>query len=567
MAVGAPASQKPNDPSPRELQGEIVELRRRLHEVEATLQAIRQGKIDAVVVETHDEPFVYTVESADLPYRQFLDQMSEGAVSLDAHNAIVYCNRALGALLGQERDSLLGSDFARFVAAESREAYRNALLSERPERLGANLLAKDGRTCPVQVSCTPIGPPEARRFVLVISDMTERERVRELAEAREASEAASLAKDEFLAVVGHELRTPLGVIMGWTQVVLGHADELDPSTRKALETIDRNARLQRKLIEDLLDVSRVASGKLRLERSDLDFCELAGSAVAALGLTARSKGVELDVQVAPRIHVNGDPERLEQILQNLLGNAIKFTPTGGRVRLRIEQAGNKARAVVSDSGRGIAPELLPRIFQLFRQGEAIRRRAGGLGLGLSISKRLVELHDGQIFAESEGIGKGATFTVELPALPPRPESTPAPPGERTVSDELLARARVLIVDDEQDIRDITARFLESFGVEVVSVADTASALAWLEREEFDLVVSDLMMPGVDGLDLARELRKRHGNDRPMLAISALPAREYAERALDAGFSAFLSKPVESQTLRRIIAELLSNAAARAQAAR
>jgi PAS domain S-box-containing protein len=538
----------------------IDELALRLAEAEATLGAIRDGSVDAIVVCGGEGQQVYTLESVDLPYRQFLERMGEGALSLDSSARIIYCNRFFTELVGVSRADVLGAALESFIAPACSAVYRDALDSREPQRISSAISSANGQLVPVQISLTSTGSGDARRWVVVISDLSGAERLSAVSAAHEAAEAASLAKDQFLALVGHELRTPLAVMLGWTEYLLQQRQPDEAKTNKALVTIKRNAQLQQKLIEDLLDVSRIVSGKLDIERRELDLSSLVKDVAGALALRADAAGVELRTELGEPALVRGDPQRLEQVLSNVVGNAIKFTPRGGRVAISVTADHERACIEVADTGVGIDAATLPRIFQLFRQGGGKRQRESGLGLGLTITKHLVELHEGSVHVRSDGPGFGSTFTIVLPALSlapallgpsSHPPAAPAP--------DRLPPSRVLVVDDQQEMREVTVRLLRSFGAEVVDVIDATSALAWLEKEQFDLVVSDIMMPGVDGMEFARALRERHGAQRPLLALTALSGGPAQEQARLAGFSAFLTKPVTRNLLYRTVNDLLATA--------
>jgi PAS domain S-box-containing protein len=529
-------------------------VRRRLDEVEATLEAIRTGRVDAVVVEGsegHEGQHVYTLESADLPYQRFLEQMAEGAVSLDAASTILYCNRFFAELVGLPREQVLGSSFEQYVAPEKLLAYRSALRADHAQRFGSALRVADGEALPIQLALTPVGSGAGQRFTVVITDLSERER---LSAAREAVEAESLAKDRFLAVLGHELRGPLNVIMGWSTFLMEQREKLDARAQRALEAIDRNAKLQRRLIEDMVDVARIRSGKLRLSELVVDLVELLQATGAALSLAAREKGVNLELQLHGPASIMGDAQRLEQMIQNLVGNAIKFTPRGGNVQLSVQRADPLARISVRDDGCGIEPMLLEQIFQPFRQGAASEpsQRRGGLGLGLAITKQIVELHGGHVRVHSDGLGRGATFIVELPLYDGATRVEHAPPS----AELSLAGLRVLVVDDEADARELTAHTLASAGAEVVCVGAAEPALAQLESQPFDVIVSDLMMPGTDGWDFARQVRQRFGKRPVLLALSGALGSGVAARAAASGYAMLLEKPAAQRELLASVRRLL-----------
>jgi signal transduction histidine kinase len=377
----------------------------------------------------------------------------------------------------------------------------------------------------------------------------ETERATLLDEARAAhaeAEAANRAKDEFLATLSHELRSPLNAMMGWVRLLRSGRLGADRATH-AIEVIDRNVSLQAQLINDLLDISRIVAGKLRLERRPTDVREAVRAAAEQVRTVAEDKGVALEVVTPPRpAMVDGDLARLVQIVGNLLSNAVKFTPAKGRVIVEVERARSEVGISVTDTGSGIAAEVLPHVFERFRQGESSGTR--GLGLGLAIVRNLTELHGGRVHVTSDGEGRGARFVVWLPEMSViRPVSAPvlAVPGPPRIEGQ-----RVLLVEDEADHRELLETVMRGHRFDVVSVASGAEALTVWDRERFDLIVSDLRMPEVDGYDLIAEIRRRETNGGHVraVAVSANAAQQDKERALAAGFDAHLSKPVDPDDL-------------------
>jgi signal transduction histidine kinase/CheY-like chemotaxis protein len=411
---------------------------------------------------------------------------------------------------------------------------------------------------------------------LLVASLYERARLaqvraQELAEARQKAlvqeqsaraeaETASRAKDEFLATLSHELRTPLNALMGWVWWL--RRGDLDATrTTRALETLDRNTKSLAQLIEDLLDMSRITTGKLRLDLRATELPSLIEAAIEAVRPAASAKGIELDVHLDPAAgSVNGDPDRLQQVMWNLLSNAVKFTPDRGRVTVRLERIGIMARIVVQDTGRGIEPAALPYIFDRFRQAAGSSRTQQGLGLGLSIVRHLVEVHGGSIQASSQGENRGATFTVTLPVGQPRgPASAPAEvvaavaPGDR-----VLDGVHVLVVEDSPDDREWLCRVLDAFGARVTPATTVREAMAALGREVVDVVVSDLRLPGEDGYDLIRQVRaddKARGRRTGAVAITAYARVEDRERALVAGYQMHVPKPVDPTELASVIASV------------
>jgi PAS domain S-box-containing protein len=389
--------------------------------------------------------------------------------------------------------------------------------------------------------------------------------------ARAEAETANRAKDEFLATVSHELRTPLNAILGWARML--RASQIDEDTMaRALETIERNAKAQAQLIADLLDVSRITSGKLRLDVRSIDLVSLIKAAIDSVQPAADARGIRLQAVLDPRAGpVSGDPNRLQQVVWNLLSNAIKFTPKEGRVQVRLERINSHIEITVSDTGKGISADFLPYVFDRFRQADStISRAYGGLGLGLAIVRHLVELHGGTVHAYSAGEGCGATFTVRLPLMIVRDsERFPDEAWKRrhpTAGDEapfecppVLKGLRVLVVDDEVDVPQLLAAVLSLCGAEVTAVASVAEAIAAIQQMQPDIVVSDIGMPLEDGYSLIRRLRAseaERGTRIPAIALTAHARMEDRLRALSAGYDAHVAKPVEPAELVTVIASIV-----------
>jgi signal transduction histidine kinase/CheY-like chemotaxis protein len=395
--------------------------------------------------------------------------------------------------------------------------------------------------------------------------LSENHRSRQLEEASLRLAEASETKDRFLAVLSHELRTPLTAILGYASLVRkGTLDE--DGVRRALEVIERNARLQTQLIEDLLDVSRIVSGSLRLQIRPIAPGPVIEAAVGNVRPAAQANGLRLRLALhAPEAIIAGDPVRLQQIVSNLLVNAVKFTPSGGEVDVRLERRGLEVHIVVQDTGVGIRREFLPHVFERFRQDDATEARShGGLGLGLAIVRHLVTLHDGSIHAESPGEGLGATFTVTLPALAEAEVSDlpgiPALDAGSTLLDDppTLTGLRVLVVDDDADARDLFTRVLEQCDARVRAVASAGTALATLETWKPDVLVSDIAMPQESGYVLLRKIRRltrEQGGMIPALAVTAYAGVDDVKLALSAGFQAHVAKPVEPVDLALAVGSL------------
>jgi len=374
--------------------------------------------------------------------------------------------------------------------------------------------------------------------------------------ARAEAETANRMKDAFLATVSHELRTPLNAILGWSHILRG--GKLDEATvARGVEVIERNAQTQAQLIEDILDASRVITGSLRLNRGPVDLSTVINAATDSVRLSAETKGIHLAVMLDPAArHVAGDASRLQQVVWNLLANAIKFTASGGRVEVRLQREGGRARITVTDTGEGVAAEFLPFIFDRFRQADStITRRHGGLGLGLAIVRHLVELHEGTVQAESAGEGYGSSFIVRLP-LAASVEGARIGPAASLGAPPALQGTHILVVDDDQDALDMLTLVLTDAGAAVRTAASAAEALALLRWIRPDVLVSDLAMPDEDGYSLIRNLRaieRESGHEIPAVALTAYVRVQDRARAVAAGFNLFVEKPVDPVELIAVLA--------------
>jgi PAS domain S-box-containing protein len=428
---------------------------------------------------------------------------------------------------------------------------------------------RDGSQVTLSVSAAPLYNDHSHvtAILLILQDITERqqaeaEREQLLAReqrARQQAETANRIKDEFLAVLSHELRSPLNPILGWSKL-LQQGRLNDQATRRALDTIERNARLQAQLIDDLLDVSRILRGKLGLNVRPTNLVPVIESALETVRLAAEAKQIQLQT----RVHLTdskilGDSTRLQQIVWNLLSNAVKFTPGGGQVEVILDSVDGCAQIQVSDTGKGISPAFLPYVFDYFRQEDGkTTRQFGGLGLGLAIVRYLTELHGGSVRAESPGEGQGSTFTVRLPlmTLTPAASNTAAQPAPLMDFSQL----QILVVDDEEDMRVLTQTILEQQGAQVILAASAAEALALLDQQIPDLLISDIGMPDMDGYQLLQQIRSRapeQGGRVSAIALTAY-AGEYDQRqALQVGFQRYLTKPTEPEVLVSAITALLA----------
>jgi signal transduction histidine kinase/ActR/RegA family two-component response regulator len=399
-------------------------------------------------------------------------------------------------------------------------------------------------------------------FALVRVQMRARDEAEATAERLRESEAAlqraNVAKDEFLATLSHELRTPMTAIMGWSQM-LADEEDLDRETESmAIEAIRKSASVQAQLIDDLLDVSRITAGKMKIECEPVEVGPVIHAAIETVRSAADAKNISLAAEVAPKVSVNGDERRLQQIVWNLLTNAVKFTPDGGKVAVALRQEGREAVIEVRDTGQGIAPEFMPHIFERFRQADSSTTRPHmGLGLGLAIVRHLVELHGGTISAESQGSGRGSTFRVRIPLL--REGATRREEERPPLDADALRGLRILVVDDDEEVRNYVSAVFRSSGAEVRIAVSARTALDVLDEWPPDAVLSDLAMPGADGFDLLHWIRnapQERIRTLPVVALTAFAMPEDRQRVLEGGFQGFVAKPVEPGALRQAIADAI-----------
>ncbi|BAZ17517.1 multi-sensor hybrid histidine kinase [Calothrix sp. NIES-4071] len=373
--------------------------------------------------------------------------------------------------------------------------------------------------------------------------------------AQESAEAANRIKDEFLAILSHELRTPLNPILGWSKLLkTGNLDQ--KSKNLAIETIERNAKLQVQLIDDLLDVSRILRGKLKLDFAPVDLAYVVRAALETVRLAAEAKSMQLTTEINPNIgKVLGDINRLQQIVTNLLTNAVKFTPTGGQVTISVKQIDEQVQLQVTDTGKGIKPEFLPYIFEYFRQADSgTTRKFGGLGLGLAISRHLVELHGGTIMAESCGEGLGATFTCCFPVV-----AVTVPQIKQELNEVTsLAGINLLAIDDEPDNLELISFVLEQYGATVTTVNSGAAALETIQSSQPDVVISDIGMPVMDGYELIRQIRalpEYQNKSIPAIALTAYGTDTDHQKILEAGYKYHITKPLDFDELVRAVTQL------------
>jgi len=456
-------------------------------------------------------------------------------------------------------DVYYGEALAQGVVTTLSHALHNyiiAMPATHPD-LGALEMAQSGRIAPIRDGGEIVGTITLIENVSerLAAELELRKQILAQEEARAAAEAALRAKDEFLSTLSHELRTPLNAVLGWTRIVLTR-EETNPQNVRALQIIERNAAAQAAMIDDILDVARIVSGKLRLETAPADLMQVALAAVDVIAPAAAAKRITVRTELEDAVPtVLGDSGRLQQIVWNLLSNAVKFSDAGGEIVVRLGTAGDRVRLSVGDRGRGIPAEFLPFVFDRFRQSDvSSARRQGGLGLGLALVKDLVQLHGGMIAVESGGEGQGAVFTIELPVLADTPvavHAPAAPAGDAGV--HTLSGIRILVVEDESDSRELLHNLLARFGATVVAVASADEALARLADDSaaFDVLLSDIGMPGHDGYELIRRIRSLPSSRAariPAVAVTGYATPGDLERASTAGYNGHLAKPIDPAAL-------------------
>ncbi len=506
------------------------------------------------------------LRASEARFLTVFDRTPTGIALLDMDATLLDVNPALCRHLGQHREAIVGHRLGDLLPGDSAASVRIGLDQVRAAGAWIGVLPithDDGRVAHLEWNLSRHAVPDT--CLAMTTDVTERREIEAEREyllqaeraARSEAERANRLKDEFLAVLSHELRTPLNAVVGWSHVLRTQTAAAGADVVRAVDAIERNARVQAQLIADLLDVSRIGSGKLQLDRQRVDPGPVVEGAVSALAAAATERGVTVAVQVASGLgHVFWDQARLTQVVWNLLENAIKFSPRDAVVRVGLARDGGAIVLSVADDGRGITPEFLPHLFERFRQQDAgTTRRFGGLGLGLAVVKQLVDAHDGEITAESDGEGKGSTFTVRMVMAPP----SSGQPAVESKSGGPLGQARVLVVEDDPDARVLVARLLRDAGADVRDVADTAGALDAIESWHPQLLVSDIGMRGQDGYDLIRQVRARGvAPERlPAIALTAYAGDEGRVRALAAGYQHHLVKPVDPTRLVALAGQLLA----------
>jgi PAS domain S-box-containing protein len=515
------------------------------------LRAIRADEVDALVTENDGAQRVRTLQGADVAYRTFVEVMCQGAATVAADGTVLYCNRHFAEVLRSAPEKTIGASVYEFAASEEEGALR-ALLWEgmATSCLGKpfRLRGRDGSLISTVITATPLNIEGVACVCLVLTDLTEHE-------ARIAAEAASRAKDRFLAALSHELRTPLTPVV----MVVGamEADSTLPAqVREDLAMVRRNVELETRLIDDLLDLSRVISGKLRLRPEPVSVAGLVKNVLEMLKSDVNQKSLDVQCRwTAKTDRVNGDPVRLQQVIWNLVKNAIKFGKERGKIEVRLSNPDEQMLQLeIQDDGIGIEQSLLPGIFNAFEQGDATEsRKAGGLGLGLTIAKAVVEMHGGVIGAESDGAGRGATVSVRLPVTP---LEIPAPSAVLRASGSEEASFKILLVEDHHETATILARLLQQYGHSVTIANTIASALQHASAQPFDVIISDIGLPDGTGHDLMKQIHERFSI--PGVALTGYGMENDLRRSSEMGFAEHVVKPVNIAHLQSVITRVMQS---------
>jgi PAS domain S-box-containing protein len=506
--------------------------------------------------------------SSDALLAAIVGSSDDAIISKDLNGIVTSWNHGASRIFGYDASEMVGQSILRVIPPDRQDEEPGILQrlknGERIDHFETVRVRKDGSSVDVSLTISPVRSPDGTIVGAskIARDITQQKlAMRKLAEANEQLARADRMKVEFISTISHELRTPLTSIVGWIQMLKEDANAED--LQQGLEVIERNVRVQSQLINDLLDMSRIETGKMALDLQRLDLPAAITAAIDAVRPAAEAKEIRLTSAfgIVNGI-VMGDRNRMQQIVWNLLSNAVKFTPRAGRIHVTVERVNSHVEVAVTDTGAGIAPEFLRRIFERFTQADSTTtRKHGGLGIGLSIAKHLVELHGGTIAAKSGGIGHGATFCIQLPLMPaheeqPSPAERRAMEVDENVPEQNLTGIHVLVVDDDKDSAEIISRILTRRGAKVRLAHNMEDALAAVKSSTPDVILSDIGMPGHDGYELISRIRALpEGRKIPAVALTALVRSEDRTRSLRAGFQMHVGKPVETNELVAVIRNL------------
>jgi PAS domain S-box-containing protein len=539
-------------------ESEFDGLRRRLDEAEETLRAIRSGEVDALVVEGTDGERVYTLDGAERPYRALIESMQQGAVTLSDDGTVLYCNRCFAAMVHQSQEKIVGAAFNSYLPRVDRPTFQAFL--QRANIAGSQdefeLKSVGDALLSVNLALSLLSVDDNVIIGIVVTDLTDLKIQKDLLEANRR-------KDEFLAMLAHELRNPLAPIRN-AVAILNYLDSTDEKLIYSRNIIDRQVTHLTRLVDDLLDVSRITRGMIDLVLEPVELAVIIAQAVETSRSLFEARNQQFTVVMPPLgLRVRADATRLAQVVSNLLNNAAKYTDDGGLIVLETEREGAEFLIRVRDNGIGIPAELLPCIFDLFIQGNrALARSEGGLGIGLTLVRRLVEMHEGTVEAHSHGLGTGSQFVVRLPSLEASAES-PAEPATQRIGQSGTNACRILVVDDNKDNANSLAKLLQFSGHEVQVSYDGLQGLEMARSHRPQIVLLDIGLPGMSGYEIAGHIRATSGLEKTLLiAMTGYAQEEDKARSLRAGFDRHLCKPVAWRELDEILKSFTSARAAR-----
>jgi PAS domain S-box-containing protein len=533
---------------------EIEALRHQLQEAEETLEAIRSGSVDAFVIEpATGETRVYTLQGADRPYRVMVESMREGALALSDDGTVLFGNRAFLEMTSTDPDRLAGARFVEFVAPRDRAIFERVLASARVDATPVELalLRAGGAEIPVLLGATPLPLGGTGALSVIVSDLTERKERDALQMAEEALRIADRRKDEFLATLAHELRNPLAPMRSAVHI-LRLTSPSAPDVKWAHDVIDRQIQQMTRHVDDLLDLSRISRNQMMLRREPVELAAIVQAAVETSQPIIDHGRHVLTVQLPPRpVHIDGDQTRLAQVFSNLLNNAAKYTDDGGQITLSATEDGENVVVTVRDNGFGIAEELLPHIFDMFRQVDrTVDRSQGGLGIGLTLVRRLVEMHGGSVQARSEGLNRGSEFQVRLPRMAVPSADALEPPVRFEPSPR---RFRMLVVDDNVDSADSLGIMLRLMGNDVEVAYGGAQAVELAGASTPEVVLLDLDMPNMSGFEACRLIRELPSGSRAtVIALTGFGQAADRQRTRDGGFDHHMVKPVDAAELMQLL---------------
>ncbi|MFL5330404.1 MAG: ATP-binding protein [Gemmataceae bacterium] len=530
---------------------ELENLRRRVEEAEEALRAIRGGEVDAVVIESDGGEQVFTLQGAEHPYRALIEAMQQGAVSFSTDGMILYCNRCFADMLHHPHEKIIGTSVTSLMPSDDRGLFEKLLQQGRTRTSQGELRLETaaGQLLPVYVVLAPLALANAIAICMVVTDLTEQKE-------HQILQDTSRRKDEFLAMLAHELRNPLAPIRN--AVALLELPSLPPETLVySREIIRRQAEHLSRLVDDLLDVSRITLGKVKLQKTAVDLADVIARAIETSRpiIDGRHHHLKLHLPLK-NVRLKADPTRLAQVISNLLTNAAKYTEEGGLIELHADQFGPQIIIRIRDTGTGIAPELLPLIFDLFIQGDrSLARSEGGLGIGLTLVRRLLEMHGGTVEAHSDGLGKGSEFVVRLPALAPSApgRDQESPHVSHDISSACTGHHRILVVEDNFDSADTLAMLLRVMGHDVKTAYSGNEALRNVAQYRPTVVLLDIGLPGITGFEVANKMRELPELQNTVLvAVTGYGQEEDKKRSHEAGFKHHLVKPVDPDLLKVLL---------------